>query len=187
MKNFATREDMIAELIPGGSVGAEIGVYRGDFSLELIKTGLSKLFLVDAWKAYDAYALDSLNATNQDANYTDTLSRLRAQIDAGRVEVIRGFSADVARKWKGPKLSWIFLDSNHAYEFVKEDLIEWSKHIAPDGFIMMHDHTDSSAGAIAMRFGVVKACRGFCEEFGWEITHHTQEADWPSCAIRRKS
>lgn len=185
MKTLPTRIELIQELVKPGSVGAEIGVYRGDFSLELVKREPAKLYLVDAWKSYDAYALDSINATNQDQNCIDTKFRLQKWIDEGMVEVVRGMSADVARSWTQP-LTWAFLDGNHTYSFVLEDLREWSKHIEPDGFIMMHDHTEDSAGAIAMNFGVVKACKTFCDEAGWFITHHTQEGDWPSCAIRRK-
>lgn len=177
------RQALIKELVKPGSVGAEIGVYRGDFSLELLKLPIKQLHLIDSWKSYEAYALDSLCHTNQDANYTDTLSRLAEPIKQGRVTVTRGFSAHVVKDWAIP-LDWIFLDSIHTFPYVIEDLRNWSKHIVPGGVIMMHDHTEREA-ALAMEFGVVKACRLFCEEAGWSITHHTQEGDWPSCAIQR--
>ncbi len=186
MNVYPTRNEMVAELVKPDTVGAEIGVYRGDFSLELLKTPLKRLHLIDSWKAYDAYSLDSLCHTNQDANYTDTLSRLAGPIKSGRVVVTRGFSTHVAKTWK-EKLKWLFLDGNHAYEFAKDDLAVWSPHIEEDGFIMCHDYTETSAGAIAMKFGVVRAVNEFCAANGWEVFAITQEGDWPSCAIRRKS
>lgn len=185
MKTLPTRIELIQELVRAGSVGAEIGVYRGDFSLELVKREPSKLYLIDAWKSYDAYSLDSINATNQDQNCIDTKFRLKKWIDDGVVEVVRGMSTEVAAMWDG-MLDWIFLDANHGYSFVLADLRAWSKFIAPGGVIMCHDYTDTSAGAIAMNFGVVKAVTQFCEESGWEVTHVTQEHDWPSCALKRK-
>jgi hypothetical protein len=185
MKSLPTRIELIQELVKPGSVGAEIGVYRGDFSLELVKREPRKLYLVDAWKSYDAYALDSINATNQDQNCIDTKFRLQKWIDEGMVEVVRGMSTEVANRWDG-MLSWIFLDANHGYSFVLEDLRAWSKFIEPGGFIMCHDYTDTSAGAIAMNFGVVKAVNQFCLESEWEVTHITEEHDWPSCALKRK-
>jgi hypothetical protein len=184
MKTFPTREDMIAELVPPGTVGAEIGVYRGGFSRELIARKPSKLFLIDAWEPYKAYELDSLCHTNQEDNMEATKNTMAASISAGTCEVIKGYSSMVAKGWPTP-LDWLFLDSNHAYEFVLEDLIAWSSHIKPGGILMCHDFTERPA-AMEMKFGVVPAVEEFCAKFGWEVFAITEEADWPSCAIRRK-
>lgn len=186
MITLPTREDLIAALVKPGSVGAEIGVYRGGFSRKIAELGPAKLFCIDAWEQYPEYALDSLCATNQDDNCEATKFELKQFVESGMCEVIRGRSGAVASRWS-TKLDFIFLDSNHAYEFVISDLITWSFHMKPDGVIMCHDFTDISAGAIAMKFGVVKAVDIFCTAFGWEITHVTQEGDWPSCALRRKA
>lgn len=186
MKTFPTRTEMVAEYIKPDTTGAEIGVYRGDFSQEIYSLCRPKmLYLIDAWQKYQEYEKDSLCHTNQDGNYNDTKSQMAHAIKAGRCEVIRGFSAAVAKSWTGPKLKWIFLDSIHTFPFVLEDLREWSKHMTEDGVIMMHDYTERAA-ALAMDFGVIKACAQFCEESGWEVFAVTQEGDWPSAAIRRK-
>lgn len=185
MKTLPTREDLVKELIQPGSVGAEIGVYRGGFSrkiYDLCKPAY--LYCIDAWEHYKEYEVDSLCHTNQDDNYQATKNEMRDAIEAGRCLVVRDRSIEVAKRWNAP-LDWIFLDSIHTYEFVKEDLQEWSKHIKPGGVIMCHDFTEISAGAIAMKFGVVKAVNEFCKEHGWTITHVTQEPDWPSCALMK--
>lgn len=184
MKSLPSRIELIKELVKPGSVGAEIGVYRGDFSKELMKCEPAMLYLIDAWEPYEEYKLDSICATNQPDNMEATKFAMKDAISAGRCKVIKGFSGNVAKGWKEP-LDWIFLDSNHAYEFVLEDLNYWSRHIKPDGVIMCHDFTDTSAGAISMKFGVVQAVKEFCQKSGWMVTHVTEEGDWPSCALRR--
>lgn len=186
MKTFPDRQALIKALVQPGLVGAEIGVYRGDFSKEIYAICDPKmLYLIDAWEKYPEYEKDSLCHTNQDGNYNDTKSQMAHAISAGRCEVIRGRSHSVSFKWDKP-LDFIFLDANHAYEFVIADLHDWSRFIKPGGVFMLHDFTETSAGAIAMNFGVVKAVGEFCAEHGWEVVAITQEPDWPSCAIQRK-
>lgn len=185
MKTFPDRAAMIASLVSPGLVGAEIGVYRGGFSRTIFDAcAPSKLFLIDAWESYAAYAKDSLCHTNQDDNMQATKNSFSAEIAAGKIEVIKGYSSMVAKGWP-TCLDFLFLDSNHAFEFVLEDLIAWSAHIKPGGIIMCHDYTSRPA-ALEMGFGVIPAVAEFCEKFGWEVVATTEEADWPSCAIKRK-
>lgn len=187
MITLPDRQSLVRELVKPGSIGAEIGVYRGDFSKDIYAICDPKMiYLIDAWEKYPEYENDSLCHTNQDGNYNDTKSQMAHAIKAGRCEVIRGRSHPVSLTWHTP-LDWIFLDANHAYEFVADDLRDWSRFIKPDGVFMLHDFTETSAGAIQMNFGVVRAVNEFCENNNWAITHITQEPDWPSCAIKRNT
>lgn len=183
-KSIIDREALIKEYIKPNSVVAEIGVYRGGFSRTIFDTCKpTKLFLIDAWESYPAYEKDSLCHTNQDDNMQATKNSFASEIRAGKVEVIKGYSSMVAKGWPHC-LDSLFLDSNHAYEFVLEDLIAWSKHIKTGGVLMCHDFTERPA-ALEMGFGVPKACKEFCEKFGWTIVAVTQEPDWPSCAMMK--
>jgi hypothetical protein len=184
MQTFPTRQALIKELVKPGSIGAEIGVYRGGFSKQIAELGVSHLFCIDAWTVYPAYEKDSLCHTNQDDNMQATKHELRSFIADGKCSVIKGFSAEVGRAWVAP-LDFIFLDGNHEYSYVLEDLRVWSKHIKDGGVIMCHDYTNREA-ALAMDFGVIPAVSRFCEEEGWEVFAITEEGDWPSCALRRK-
>lgn len=186
MITLIDRQALVAALIPKGAVVAEIGVYRGDFSRQIFDLCQpSKLYCIDAWEKYPEYEKDSLCHTNQDDNCEATKRIMAPEISAGKCEVIRGRSAPVALKWREP-LDAIFLDANHAFEFVDSDLRNWHRFIKPGGIFMCHDFTDTSAGAIQMNFGVVKAVNLFVTTHeGWELTHVTQEPDWPSCALTR--
>jgi predicted O-methyltransferase YrrM len=183
MITLPTRIELIKELVKPDSVGAEIGVYRGGFSGEILKLPVKKLYLIDAWESYKAYEKDSLCHTNQDSNYEATLNGLAPDIKAGRCEVIKGYSTVVGLTWDKP-LDFIFLDANHRYQFVLADLRMFSKFITPGGVIMCHDYTSRPA-ALEMDFGVVAAVATFCREEGWFVSHTTLEGDWPSCAIQR--
>jgi len=50
----------------------------------------------------------------------------------------RAFSYEVARDWTGPiRLLWI--DGDHVYESVKQDLALFRRHLAPGAIVAMHD------------------------------------------------
>lgn len=184
MKTFINREAMILEYIKPGAVVAEVGVYRAGFSRTIFDScHPSMLYLIDAWEPYKAYEKDSLCHTNQTDNMEASKNLFAKEMRAGTAEVIKGFSSMVAKGWPHC-LDDLFLDSNHAEEFVLEDLIAWSAHIKPGGVIMCHDYTDRPA-ALEMGFGVIPAVKTFCEKFGWTVVAITQEPDWPSCALMR--
>lgn len=42
------------------------------------------------------------------------------------------------------KLDFLFIDGNHTYPFVKEDLELWESFVVDGGFIVMHDYNDFS-------------------------------------------
>lgn len=185
MTILPTRLDLVRELVKPGSTGAEIGVYRGGFSRQIYDTCRpAMLYCLDAWEKYDDYAKDSICHENQEDNYAATKNTMAEAIRAGRCQVIRGRSHPVGLEWRVP-LDWIFLDSNHTYEFAIDDLRNWSRFVRPGGCIMCHDFTEREA-ALAMDFGVVRAVKEFCTDSEWELTHITKEADWPSCALQRK-
>lgn len=181
---------MITALIPAGSIGAEVGVYCGDFAKDLAATQLSKLFLVDPWCRYPGFDHDRLNFQDHDYAYNRTCEGHKADILDGRVVVMRGFSNEVAEAWTGPKLKWVYLDGNHAYEYIRQDLHVWSRLLEPDGFIMGHDWVPDTTAC-----SVRRAVNGFCGEENWELFALTatnnqppipQWENIPSFAIRRK-
>ncbi len=188
MKILPDRLALVKELIKPGSVGAEIGVYRGGFSRQIYDhCKPSMLYCIDAWEKYPEYDKDSICHENQDDNWQATKNEMADAIKSGKCNVIRGRSHPVSLTWD-KHLDFLFLDSNHSYEFVIADLRDWSRFIKLGGVIMCHDFTETSAGAISMNFGVVRAVNEFVasSEGQWELTHITQEPDWPSCAIQRK-
>ncbi len=177
-----TRLDLM-KLMPPKSVGVEIGVLRGDFTTEILACDVAKVFLVDPWSEQrpEVYT-DTWNGCNHRDNLCYVQSRFAPEIASGRVTVIQGLSEIVATTHPEiPPLDWVFVDGNHSYAFVLLDLILWSKRLKPDGVILGHDYVKFAD------FGVIEAVTEFCTIYGWELEYLTQEADWPSFALRRKA
>lgn len=190
MKTYQSRIQMIQEFRPG-SIGAEIGVYRGDFSHQILSDSkTAHLYLVDPWTRQPNYK-DTINDEDQEAHYRETLRKVKPFVDDGHCTIVRSYSADVARgNIIIPPLDWVFVDAYHAYEAALEDITLWSKRVkaAPFGTIFAHDYFEGPRyghDGHEWTSGVVKACADFCAAEGWEITGLTTE-DLPTARLERK-
>jgi len=124
----------------GFRTGAEIGVLDGKYSKWLCyKVKLHKLFLVDPYYAYDAY---SENRTKKDLNNFEKDAKKRLLNDKNcNVEFIKKFSMEAVKDIEDESLDFVFIDANHDYEWVKEDIYEWSKKVKKGGIVSGHDYS----------------------------------------------
>ena len=147
------REAILAQL-PVGSVGAEIGVHRGDFSVTLLRhVRARRLYLIDPWR----FADDPLKSSswyggsqgrgqaNIDRRYRRVLRRFADEIRTGTVIVHRGSSVDVAAKIPDASLDWVYIDGDHSYEGVSADLRTYVPKLRKGGLLAGDDYSRSPA------------------------------------------
>lgn len=101
-----------------------------------------------------------------DERYQRVLDRFSSSICDGRVEVRRDLSAIAADGFDDEQLDWVYIDGNHLYEFVMEDLVKYDSKVKPGGIIAGDDF-----GVMGWwDNGVEKAVRKFVEErAGYEL------------------
>lgn len=117
-------------------VGAEIGVEQGGFSEIICKVDcVKKLYSIDAWKAYRGYK-DHTRQTKLDGFFEIAKKRLEPY----NCELIRKFSRDAAREFMDESLDFVYIDANHDYKHVYEDITLWSKKVKKGGIISGHDY-----------------------------------------------
>lgn len=176
----------IFRVIPKGMVGAEIGVWRGDFSLTILEVSQPKqLWLVDSWEQkVGRYALDPANVPNEQHQANRIYVEQRFSGDP-RVKVLRADSTVGMREIlnsSGP-VDWVYLDADHTPAGISEDLKAAANTVGEKGWILGHDYCVNGI-TIACDFGVYDAVNRFCLEAGWELVYLTRE-DWPSYALRK--
>ena len=144
----------------GYRVGAEIGVETGRYSEEICRAlpGV-KLYCVDPWEAYDRYA-DHVSQSRLDHFYNVTVSRLRNvnQFDA---EILRETSLDAARRFKLGALDFVFIDGNHHFDFVVQDIIAWTPLVRRGGIVAGHDYKPEGSEHTPIPFGVIEAVNAY--------------------------
>ena len=124
----------LLEMLPKNSVGAEIGVHRGDFSAVMLAiVAPARLHLIDPWHHEPSSTYEGAwyggqakrGQAEMDERYEAVLARFEAEIEAGTVVVHRAESASVFASLPDDYFDWVYIDGNHLYEYVREDL-EWS-------------------------------------------------------------
>jgi hypothetical protein len=122
-----TRKGVLRSL-PFKGRGAEIGVFRGRFSTDILQERRpEKLYLIDPWENVDDplyentwYHKDGKN--DMEDIYNRVCHRFKGRIERGQVEVLRGKSIDVAETIPDGSLDFVYIDGDHSYEGVKTDL-----------------------------------------------------------------
>lgn len=152
LKVGESSKDFLLKVMPKNSVCAEIGVDRGDFSkriLDIVKP--VRLHLIDPWK-YEEEEIykDSLyggtlggSQAHMDKRYQKVVNRFQAEMESGQVVIHRGYSEEVCDHFEDQYFSWIYIDGNHLYEFVKKDLELYYDKVKENGFITGDDYVDS--------------------------------------------
>jgi len=142
------RQTLLKEM-PKGSVCAEIGVHEGRFSrriLDVVKP--KRLHLIDPWKHEDGDlyqnalygGLGPKGQTIMDDRYRKVREQFEEEIRFGQVMIHRDFSHVVVREFKADYFDWIYIDGNHLYEFVKQDLELYYPRVKPGGFLTGDDY-----------------------------------------------
>lgn len=149
---FGHRAFLLA-LLPKESVGAEIGVYRGKFTEQIVSVLRPReLQLIDPWKHEEGEvyrkALFGGRAEGGQAGMDACLAEVRRRfadgIAAGRVQIRRGYSADELARFPDGHFDWVYIDGNHLYDFVRRDLeLSWQK-TKPGGVICGDDYVEGN-------------------------------------------
>jgi hypothetical protein len=116
-------------------VGVEIGVERALYSKILFDANPNlHLYCIDPWLAYKEYT-DHIRQSKIDGFYEIA----KQNLDPYNHTIIKKFSMDAVKDFSDNSLDFVYIDGNHRYENVVEDIVYWSKKVRPGGIISGHD------------------------------------------------
>jgi hypothetical protein len=120
----------------GFTEGVEIGTDQGIYAEILLKSNPRlHLTCIDPWKSYSDYK-DIQSQKELDKNYETTKQRLKKY----DMEIIRTTSMEAVKGFKDESLDFIYIDGNHEFNYVVEDLENWQKKVKKGGIISGHDY-----------------------------------------------
>lgn len=167
-----TRDDLAQQF---SGIGAEIGVEQGVFSEIICQVGnVKKLYAIDAWKAYSGYR-EHTGQQKLDNFYEISKMRLKPY----NCELVRKFSTDAAQDFMDNSLDFVYIDANHDYKHVYEDITVWIRKIKKGGIISGHDYIRRKGQD--QIYAVIKAVNDFVNANGIkELIIYKQEspASW---------
>ena len=133
--------------------GAEIGVDRGWFSKQICQIlPQAKLYGIDAYAAYESYIERKGRRGQKSLNYRYEEAKVR--LSPYNCELIKKYSMDAVKDFEDESLDFVFIDGNHTFEYVINDIAEWSKKIRPGGIISGHDFWNSADGFGHLRLDI---------------------------------
>jgi len=168
IKNIFPKKDKprirLLKKLPKFTVGAEIGVWQGEFSNKIMEiTHPKELHLIDPWAFQSQFSewkyggRDGTKQHDMDLMYQSVIDRFRLKEN---VRIHRGFSEDVLEEFEDNYFDWIYIDGNHRYEFVLKDLNLAFRKVKPHGLIAGDDYGEK----VKDRFPVTEAVQDFVKE-----------------------
>ena len=127
--------------IPAGGICVEIGVDEGDFSAQILRlTKPQCLHLIDPWQHEVGHGLYSIGQQGMDERFQRVCDRFRKQVGRGQVQIHRTTSSKGANSFPLRYCDFIYIDGNHLYPFVKQDLdLYWPK-VKHGGYLAGDDY-----------------------------------------------
>lgn len=124
------------------SVGCEIGVAFATQSIHILEnTNVHKLYCIDPYRHFPSSEYhDGMNIDQRyfDVLYLTVQKRLLPYQE--RAELIRKTSLEAASLFLDGSLDFIYLDANHSYQSVLNDLHAWFAKVKVGGFLMGDDY-----------------------------------------------
>ncbi len=166
----------LLEMMPKGGVCAEIGVWDGNFSKEILKiTTPSKLHLIDPWLFQPEFGGTGFGRkSNKDTMEGRYESVRDAFKDDGRVEIHRALSHEALETFEDASLDWVYIDGNHTYEVVKGDIALSLQKVKPNGIISGDDFWWRGGKGAPVRTAV----REFAAELGDKVDFSRIGQQW---------
>ena len=147
MKISVNARDILPTLLPRNGLGAEIGVFKGNYSEVLYqKSKPEKMFLVDPWvNSADETHADSIYAlgkADMDEIYDKVAKRFAKQVRQDRMVLCRMTSTEFFSQVEDESFDWVYVDGDHNYDAVRADIFSAYQKVKAGGFIAIDDYED---------------------------------------------
>ena len=163
-------------------IGVEIGVWRGGNAESILKTiNINKLYLIDPYKFYEEYkentvikrAKETGITEQEDLDEAERIADKTLEPFKNKISFIKNTSEEAARIFKDCSLDFAYIDGNHSYKFVKEDIGAYYKKVKSGGVLGGDDFQNGFDSELN---GVVNAVLEFVHKNKLQLYNHGK--DW---------
>jgi len=151
--------DLIQENLNENMIMVEIGSYAA-VSSHLFAEKVKHIYCVDQWKAYsevkEQYITEGERLFNNFLKYYNNVTKLKMS------------SVEASKTFENNFLDFVYIDANHSYESVIEDINSWIKKIKINGIIAGHDYHQGTVQKAIQDFFKNKPVKTY-EDMSWLI------------------
>ena len=149
--NHVNRRKEFIEILAerGAKYGVEIGTDHGGYAAQLCE-GIPNLHLlcVDPYVAYTEG-----NEVHSQEEVDQIYAEAKARLAPYNAIIVKKTSMEAVKKVEDSSLDFVFIDGNHSYSYVMQDIIEWTRKVKPGGIVAGHDYKEDSVND----YGVIEA------------------------------
>jgi len=140
--------------INGHGTFVECGAWLGKSSSFLcdIASPLVSIYIVDHWRG----SISEQDSTHKIAKNTDIYAQFLANMGSRKFTPIRKPATEAAKIFKDSSCDVVFIDMDHSYDSVKQDIATWLPKVKKNGYIAGHDYCPywhGVIGAVNEKFG----------------------------------
>lgn len=145
----------LINLLQPDPVTAELGVAEGNFSQDICREwNPSKHYCVDNWaKIPDTRGDGNFPQEWHNMNYHAAIWKMYEY--RHKVEFLKGITWEMARHIKDDSLDLCYVDANHSFEGVTQDIKAWFPKVKEGGVMAFHDY-------FMPQYGVLDSVHEFC-------------------------
>ena len=160
---FTKAREELLNLVPKHAICAEIGVWKGEFTEHIIRVTEPKtIHLIDPWLFQEEFP-GRMYGGSVAQNQQDMTEIHQLVVDKfGRhpaAEFNQGKSKDVLSTFPDNYFDWVYIDGNHYYDFVREDLEISKVKVRDGGLITGDDYRWGKAEGLPVKSAVEDFCK----------------------------
>lgn len=145
--NYASVYDLLIDQCSYGGVFVECGAWLGKSSAYLVDKASSKnidVSIVDSWKG----SINELQSSYVLASTTDVYDVFISNMGNRKYRPIKALSCEASLYFDNESCDIVFIDMEHTYEAVKNDIELWLPKVKAGGYLAGHDYTNDWIGVI---------------------------------------
>lgn len=124
----------------GYQVGAEIGVHKGSYSELLCQVNPNlHLYSIDPWST-NAYTEIVHGIDEDQKKFEGYYQTAKENLAKYNCDIVRKDSLTAAKYFPDDSLDFVYIDANHEFMNVAQDIYTWSKKVRPGGIVSGHDY-----------------------------------------------
>lgn len=152
---------------------AEIGVEYGGYT-DTYFNDKYEIHLIDMWQTEGNDYYFSKRDGQVEQGYDKVLQKYG---DKPNVKLVKMKSTDASLLYEDEYFDWIYIDADHSYEGVKQDIISWWPKLKKGGLFSGHDFDPSITDVNFKMYGVKKAVEEIFDD-SFSLTDEQNYKSW---------